>query len=535
MTAGAFCLVLHTHLPYVRHAGRWPFGEENLYEAMQACYLPLLRAMDELLAEGITPHATIGITPVLAEQLADPELQEGFRTYLRERIRWAAEDRARFAAAGDLDAARLAYLTEIEWTSSLEAFGRLGPNLLDAFNDLARRGAIELITSAATHGLLPLLGEKTAVDAQIQTGVASFRRHFEQAPRGFWLPECAYASGIEQAVAMAGLGYFFVESTAVEGGEPPVSVPIGPYAPRPESAWSIPPSGHSALQPYLVEGSSVAVLARHPRASQQVWSAERGYPGAGAYREFHRKDEVSGHRYWRVTDRQISLAGKGLYDPIAAMSQVEAHADQYVGMLHEELDRYRIQTGQDGVLTVPFDTELFGHWWHEGVAWLKAVWRRLATTPRVKAMTVSQALAVHPPTESLALPESSWGAGGDFWVWDNPDVAWIWPWIRRAEAEMAAVAQAHSKAEGLVARALKQAARELMLLESSDWPFLMTTGQAKLWAASRFMTHLRRFMAAIEAVRHDTVSEALLADLEADDVCFPEIDWSLYRGVPVSP
>lgn len=529
MSDGAFCLVLHSHLPYYRKSGQWPFGEENLFEAMAGTYLPLIVALDELAAEGIRPRPTIGITPILAEQLADSYLQGGFADWVQRRIVASREDEARFRQAGETAMAILARQAAEAYGQVQADFRRLGPNLLLPFRRLQETGVVELITSAATHCFSPLLGEPEAVRAQYALGVATHRRHFGTTPQGFWLPECAYRHGIERFVDEAGLRYVIVESTAIEGGKA-AGLATGLYATVPETAAAdLPETGLTTLAPYQIAGSQVTALGRDREVGHQVWSAEAGYPGHAAYREFHKKHEHSGNRYWRLTDRGVPLDDKRIYEPANAQAQVEVQAEHFVALLRERLSRYHATTCRSGIVTVPFDTELFGHWWFEGIAWLKAVWRRLAREPQIRSLSVSQALAMHPATQRIDLPAtSSWGAGGTFWVWDNDEVAWMWPLIRAAEAEMVALASAHAEATGAIDRALTQLARELVLLESSDWPFLVTTGQAVEWARGRFEVHRQRFDLIARSIRSGDVDEAMVRRIAAQDTAFPDIDWRRY-------
>jgi 1,4-alpha-glucan branching enzyme len=286
----------------------------------------------------------------------------------------------------------------------------------------------------------------------------------------------------------------------------------------------------TTLLPYWVGDApgQVAVLARHERTGQQVWSAAFGYPGDFVYREFHRKDAESGMQYWRVTGAGVDLGAKELYDPAIAADQVQSHADHYTHLVAEELRRFHDQTGQHGTITASYDTELFGHWWFEGVDWLKGVLRRLAANPEVALTTASRVIEEHPPRQVLSLPESSWGAGGGHFTWLNEDTEWMWPLIHGAELTMEDLVARYPDAAGFKREVLDQAARELLLLQSSDWPFLVTTVQAKEYANERFQEHLERFnqlatLAAAETYTPD--EEAFVAQLRERDNPFPRIDY----------
>ncbi|HLE45381.1 MAG TPA: 1,4-alpha-glucan branching protein domain-containing protein, partial [Thermoplasmata archaeon] len=499
--AGHVVLVLHTHLPWVLGHGRWPHGQDWLHEAAAECYLPILRALDRIVADGGSPRITIGLTPVLCEMLASPRFREDFVAYLDSRRALADRDREEFDAIGNRDAANLAsswveFYTEVARDFSETYRG----DLLGAFRRLQDAGHVELITSAATHGYLPLLGRDASVEAQVRAGVASYRRHFGRAPRGLWLPECAYRPGgpwarpvgpprawdrpgLEEPVARHGLRFFFVDTHLVAGG-----TPAGTYGDRFEdsrSAGSRPATGLSPNEAHaLVVRSTrrrVAVLARDPKSSVQVWSADYGYPGDGAYLEFHRRKGKGGLRYWRVTSRALPLDDKAPYDPKAADERVRAHAGHFVATVRETLAAHFRSTGRPGVVVAPFDTELFGHWWFEGARWLEAVLRGL--DGEVSAATASESVLRSPPSSVVTLPEGSWGQGGHHWVWMNDGTRWVWEIVYRSEdAFLDLLREARRKRSGLVKRVLRQLARELLLLESSDWPFLITTVSARDYA-----------------------------------------------------
>ncbi|CAN5648212.1 1,4-alpha-glucan branching protein [soil metagenome] len=547
-TVGAFTFVLHSHIPYARQAGMWPHGEEWIHEAIAETYLPLLNALYDLHEDGVNFKLTVSVTPILAEQLADPLIIEHFVHYAAERSAWAADDVQRFSESGDDALQDLAKFYHHLYARSLTSFtDRFGRDILGALAGLQRMGLVEISTSAATHGYLPLLSRDSSVYGQLATGVASYERHFGTRPKTIWLPECAYRPGyvddagvhrpgIESFLASLGIQVFFSETHTVEGGNPvgkAAGEAIGPYG-EVQRRYSIDlePAERSepatTFKPYWVGDAAgkVAVLARNNDSGQQVWSATHGYPGDFWYREFHKKDGVSGLQYWRVGGAGLDLAYKPLYEPERAQERVEQHASHFATLIDQLLTGYADRTGDYGIISAAYDTELFGHWWFEGVDWLKAVLRHLASNERVALTTASGIIEQYPPENVLELPESSWGEGGGHFTWMNFDTKWMWPLVHGAELRM----------EGLVARAddaseryLQQAARELLLLQSSDWPFLVTTGQAKEYASERFVEHLERFnriAAAIESGLVDAPdSDAMLIGLEDRDNPFPAIDY----------
>ncbi len=556
---GAFTFVLHSHLPYARQAGMWPHGEEWVHEAIAETYVPLLDALYDLEQEGVPFALTIGITPILAEQLADPLIIEHFVHYAAERAAWAANDVKRFEAAQDAQMRDLARFYHHYYARTLTSFrDRYRSNILGAFRALQDAGKIEIATSAATHGYLPLLSRDSSIYGQIAVGVTAYQRHFGRRPTSIWLPECAYRPaifeqedgrtirrpGLESFLVGQQLEVFFSETHTVEGGTPvgkAAGEAIGPYGAVPRRyALHVVPETNSepgtTYQPYWVgdEPGKVAVIARNNETGQQVWSGTFGYPGDYWYREFHRKDGVSGMQYWRIGGANVDLGQKPPYEPARAAERVQSHADHFTGLVHNLLRGYHAETGRFGIISSAYDTELFGHWWFEGVHWLKEVLKRLAASDEVELTTATRIIEEHPPERVMALPESSWGAGGGHFTWLNVDTQWMWPPIHGAERRMEDLAARYPQAEGELLEVLNQAARELLLLESSDWPFLVTTGQAKEYACQRFTDHLERFnhLANLAEQGRELSEEdrKFLLGLKERDNPFPDIDYRVFAA-----
>jgi 1,4-alpha-glucan branching enzyme len=563
---GGFTFVLHSHLPYARQAGMWPHGEEWVHEAIAETYLPLLNALYDLEAEGVPFHLTVGITPILAEQLADPLIVDHFVHYVAERAAWAGKDVDRFEQAGDAAMRDLARFYHHWYARGLTSFqDRFNKNLIGAFKGLQDRGRIEVATSAATHGYLPLMSRDSTIFGQIRTGVQTYQRHFGREPRAIWLPECAYRSailekegdrevrrpGLEEFLAAERLRVFFSETHTVEGGRPvgkAAGEAIGPYGSVPRKYALQPVSAEeqaepgTTFRPYWVGDAPglVAVLGRNNRTGQQVWSGTFGYPGDYWYREFHRKDGVSGMQYWRIGGREVDLGEKPPYEPHRAQEQVQGHAHHFVGLVEELLGDFNRSSGQFGVISAAYDTELFGHWWFEGVDWLREVLRGLAASETVELTTATRMIEEHSPDRVMVLPESSWGAGGSHFTWLNVDTQWMWPPIQAAERRMEQLVADIPEADGERLALLNQAAREVLLLESSDWPFLVTTGQAKEYAAERFTEHLERFNQLADLAE---VGQPLSGDqqkwfqsLQERDNPFPDIDYRIFarrQGQPL--
>jgi 1,4-alpha-glucan branching enzyme len=551
MKRGAFTFVLHSHLPYCRQAGRWPHGEEWLHEALAETYLPLLVALYDLREEKIPFRLTIGITPVLTEQLADALVLEHFREYAADRVRRAAADVDRFQAAGEAQQIPLAAFYRDWYQANLDAFEhRFAGDVVGAFRRLQDEGFLEIITCGATHGYLPLLARDSSVHAQLAVAAQSYELHYGRRPKAIWLPECAYRPaywvrpgyrkpGIEEFVAEEQIGLFFAETHAIEGGTPvgkSTDGVVGPYGNIPKR-YVVPisdyaePTHRTTDLPYWVSGAEVAVIGRNNRTGMQVWSAEGGYPGDGDYREFHRKDGISGLQYWRVTGPNLELGQKLLYEPQAAIERARGHARHFAGVVEDVVANSGVEPGRYPIIASNYDTELFGHWWFEGVHWIKEVLRILSGSEAVELVTATGYVTAHPPREVLALPEGSWGSGGTHFTWDNADNAWFWPVIHAAEERMERLVSGHPNASGDLAFVLAQAARELLLLESSDWPFLVSTGQAKEYAVERFTSHVERFGRLADAAQQVELPPGARSMAEAYyvlDNVFPDIDYRVF-------
>jgi len=603
---GAFTFVLHSHLPYVRENGTWPHGEEWLYEALAETYLPLLDTIAGLAAAGIRGGLTIGLTPILCEQLADPLVVERSAAYLADRRVRAERDVERFTSAartgrlhqaeggigfagvgGPLDPeqarafARIAAWYRDRYGGLADDLGkRWAGDVVRAFRAFQDDGVLEIATSAATHGYLPLLARDSTIRGQIREGIRSYERFFGRPPRAMWLPECAYRPavlagtpleaeraelaaggglrpGLETFLEDAGIEVFFVESQLLEGG-PATSATrgelIGPYgavrrrrdAPVPRDEPLRPATTYEA---YWVRQSEVAVMGRNERTGLQVWSGTVGYPGDSVYREFHKKDDVSGLQYWKISGAGVDLGAKEPWDPDVAFARVAEHAGHYAWLVHGLVEERGAKDVPHPLVASAYDTELFGHWWFEGVSWIGHVLRYLAADPAVELTTASRFVEAFPPTHAVELPEGSWGIGGTHYTWWNDLTAWFWPEIHATEARLERLcARELGRPEPSPDRLahLRQAAREALLLEASDWPFLVTTGQAADYAGERFREHRSRFERLAGELEAGSPGEALAAGvvasrrvLEEQDNPFPDLDPASFLpegpSVPAGP
>jgi 1,4-alpha-glucan branching enzyme len=566
---GSLVLILHTHLPYVLHHGKWPHGSDWLSEAAAECYLPILNECFALLDEGIVPNITISLSPVVVEQLADPDFPAIFNFYLDEKIEAAEEDLIFFAdRPQDQIYIPLARFWRDWYGARKRDFNeRYHTDIPGAFRLLMEEGAIALQTSGATHGYFALLGRDESIDGQLGVAVASFERHFGTRPRGVWMPECAYRpsyywrapvpnshapegmrKGVEQLIDAHGIEYSVVDSHLTRGGRP-----IGVYSGRFDAVRGIgmesdalPLDDNRSIHDlYRVcstgdpEAGMMSIFTRDAETTLQVWSGVYGYPGDPEYLEFHKKHHNSGHRYWRVTNSQADLADKTEYHPELVTDRIRMQGAHFVELVENAMREFKERTGREGTLTAPFDTELFGHWWFEGPRFLGEVIRRAATSPTIRVRTAPDELDAKDPGVVIQIPEGSWGEGGGHNVWLNEGTAWTWPRVYEVEWRFLKLLEDHDPSDAADLRLLLQMARENLLLQASDWQFLITTASAADYASERFIGHYDnaiRLAGYIEAHREGarlTPEEyADIRHMESVDRLFPDLTLDQWRTAP---
>ena len=479
---GALALVLHTHMPYVEGFGTWPFGEEWLWEATATVYLPLLETLRGA-------PVTVGLTPVLCDQLETLPGPAGERllAFLREvRLPLHAEDASGLERGGERAGAAEVRRAAGDYADAERALRARGGDVLGGFVELVASGppAPELMTSAATHAILPLLATTGARRLQVAVGIASHERRFGRRPEAFWLPECAYEPGLEHLLAEGGVRAFCVDQTDALGlGAPeqlePVATAAGPVA--------VP-----------IDWTSVGL----------VWDERAGYPSHAEYRDYHGRT---------IHDLKPWNNAGGIYDQAAARELAVEHARDFLTRAGERLDAYRSARGRSGLLCCPLDTELLGHWWYEGQAWLAAVLAE-AAAHEVELLPLSRAVEQVDPIGGRALERSSWGMPKDLTTWDSPRVSELALAARRAELGVAVAAH-----EGRPRpRALARAVRELLALQASDWAFQVTRALAADYPLERARGHAAELEAALESALADCgpEPEATLGNLA------PELDLS---------
>jgi len=524
---GFLSIILHAHLPFVRHPEYDSFFEEIwLFEAITECYVPLIRSLERLHKDHVNYRLTLSLSPSLISMLSDELLQSRYLAHLNKQLELAEKEIVRTRGTDKYQ--KLARFYRRLYLDTQDIFARqYNCNLLTAFKKFSATGHLELITCAATHGFLPLLNKsEAAVRNQINIGVQTFISHLGFAPAGFWLPECGYYPGLEKHLKNAGIDYFFVDTHGIDNAS---------KAPR-----------NSVYAP-LNCGNNVMAFARDPESSRQVWSSHEGYPGDYDYREYYSDigfdldmDYIApyildGHirintgiKYHRVTGADLA---KEAYHPKKALYKAQQHAHDFINKRQRQINRLSADMDRPPIIVSPYDAELFGHWWFEGPQWLEWV-MRFADSDSNAVQTISCAdYLTQVSSHQLATPSAStWGDQGysNFWINETND--WIYPLLHKAGADMEQLATAFRgvKASPLQERALNQAVRSLLLAQASDWPFIMKTGTTVEYARKRITDHLARFNYLRDSIRNNAINDRYLCAMEILDNVFPEANFRNY-------
>jgi 1,4-alpha-glucan branching enzyme len=523
---GYLAIVLHGHLPFVRHPEHNDFLEEDwLYEAITETYIPLINVFEGLLRDKIDFRLAMTLSPTLLSMLSDGLLQERYLKHINRLIELAYRECGRTAWQQEFN--QLARMYRDRFSGARHTFEKYQRNLSNAFRVFQDAGKLEVITCGATHGYFPLMDVcRESVRAQVRVAASHYQSVFGRPPQGIWLPECGYQPGHDQILKDEGLRYFFSDSHGVLHASP-----------RPK---------YGVFAPVYCRGSGVACFGRDLESSKQVWSSIEGYPGDYNYREFYRDigfdleydyirpyihpDGIrinTGIKYYRITG---TSQHKEPYVPQWALDKAAEHAGNFMYNRQRQAEYLYELMGRKPLIVSPYDAELFGHWWYEGVSWLDFLLRKIACDQKdIRLVTPSEYLAENPRNQVVTPSLSSWGWKGYSEMWLQGSNDWIYRHLHMASQRMTELAKENPQAEGLRRRALNQALRELLLAQGSDWAFIMGTGTHTDYAVKRSKEHLLRFTRLYDDLKSGNLDEPWLADIESKDNLFPEIDYRAHQ------
>lgn len=522
---GYLNILLHAHLPYVRHPESEEYIEERwLFEAISETYIPLLIYFDKLEKEGVNFRITMNITAPLITMLTDELLQKRYFKYLLERIWLAKKEISRTSNDKQLNNLAKMYYNRFKEFYKVYKY-KYNFNLIDGFKHFQDIGVLEIIACPATHGFLPLLNvTPNAVRAQIGVGVEMYKKHFGRLPKGMWLSECAYTPELEHALNEFDIKYIILESHGI--------------------LYSNPKPIYGTLAP-LISPKGIVAFGRDIESSKQVWSSICGYPGDFNYREFYKdigyeldwdyiKPYVakSGHRvdtgikYHKITGKTDK---KDYYNNDVAMGVCEMHADHFIASRIDQINNASKNMINPPVVTCPYDAELYGHWWFEGPYWLYILFKKIHYNQNTfELITPSEYLEKYPEIQEASLAVSTWGAHGYNEVWLNGKNDYIYRHLHKAGERMVYLARTYTKPYKLQREALNQCARELLLAQSSDWPFIITADTMVEYAHKRVKDHIGRFNTLADMIDKNDINRSYLKDISYKDKIFPDIDYMIY-------
>jgi 1,4-alpha-glucan branching enzyme len=528
MGKGYLALILHAHLPFVRHPEHSEFLEEDwLFEAITETYIPLIEVFDRLLEDGLDFRLTISLSPPLISMLTDNLLQSRYVRYIEQRIRLAEKEMERTKPQPEFY--RLAQMYHGYFTNARYVFvEKYHQNIIRAFQKFQDSGKLEIMTSCATHACLTLMNNNVnAMRAQIHVAVNHYEKHFGRKPRGMWLPECGYEHGADRLLQEAGIRFFITETHGILFASPKPK--YGIYAPV-----------------YCTSGP--AAFGRDVESSKQVWSSQEGYPGDFFYREFYRdigfdldysyvkpylhRDGIrtnTGIKYYRITGKTNH---KEPYIPEKALDKASEHAENFIHNRKKQTEFLVSFMDKKPIIVAPYDAELFGHWWFEGPDWINFLLRRIASDRNtISLITPSEYLERYPAHQTATPSLSTWGYQGYNEQWLNGSNDWIYKHLHKAAERMVELARTHADINGhsLKSRALNQAARELLLAQSSDWAFIMKAGAMVEYAVKRTKEHLVNFTKLYNEIQAGTIDPDWLSSIENRDNIFPDIDYRIYQ------
>ena len=520
---GYICMVLHTHLPFVNHPENDNYIEEKwLYEAISETYIPLITYFKKLVADNIKFKITMSLTPPLLYMLDNKIQQNKYIKYLEKQIELSRKEIERTKETNEQEN-KLA-----KYSNDLHIFRDLyGCNIIAQFKELQDLGMIEIITSCATHGYIPMLcTNKKNIEMQIKYGILTYQKYFKRKPRGIWLAECGYVPEVENYLKKYQIEYCFTEMHGIIYAHP---VPVyGIYAP-------------------IVTENGLVVFGRNIPSTMKIWSNKTGYPGDSNYREFNRDigydldyeyikpyityDGIripTGIKYYSVSGKTDE---KNYYNLYKAKETAELHAYDYMQSTIKQIENAKkVMQGKPPIIVSMQDTELYGHWWYEGPYWLYIFIKKIYYDQnKIDFITPGEYIDRFPEIQISSPNISSWGMGGTNSQWVKCKPADIYIHLEILSIKMSKIAEKHKyEKDELKIRALNQSLRELLLLQSSDWYFNLTCHRVEEYSYKRIYAHIEKFNKLYWQLENNNIDKKYIEQLENEDKIFSKINFKDY-------
>lgn len=532
-------LHLHTHMPYVMNHDMWPHGTVWLSEVVCESYLPILEVIQDLHQEGIRPTLSFDFSPILLAQLSHSNALSIFTEYVKQQIEQSEKDLDKFSKIPE--AVQNIPMGEF-WKSFYEErlqtlHGMNDSSIIERLRIAEQDGLIEIMTCGLTHAYLPLLDFEQSTRMQIASSVKMHELYFAHKPRAIFLPECGYAPKL-----IGENGEYYLEDIILEQSINMIVLDQQHSMKYVDSEHDVVRILPESLRPLsqvrlqkTYKNQSLKVLIRHKSASDKVWSEKSGYPSHSAYLDFHKREFDSTLRYWKVTNHPEYTQEKYPYMMADAKKQAQIDAKEYVEYLEELALSYSEQVNETGVICLAFDTELFGHWWFEGPEFLSNFIREMDRSD-ILSLKFPSEIQWNDSIHTVQCSAGSWGMNGTDETWKNASTMWLLDNIHDAEQRFEDRVHSIDINDQLEKRIMDQALRELLLMQASDWPFLITKNQASDYAKERFMQHQDYFTSLIaffDLIKSGKVltndQETLLARIVQVDDIFQTIDIHRWR------
>ena len=522
-TRNVISVVLNAHAPFVRHQELPQINEENwFFESLSETYLPLIEVFDRLDADRIPFRLGISLSPTLCHLLRDESLIERYLEYTDKQLEFGLQE---LQSMNEDDP--VYHLTKLFYDKMLDRrfsfTERYEKNILKAFDYYLRKGKIELLTTAATHAFLPFYaGNSEAVQTQLEVALASYRSNFGKYPQGFWLPELAWSPDLGRYLRAYNFGYTIVNTHGLIFGDPP-AIKGSFYPVKTPQGVFIFARDHYASRDIDESHKNSAYLDNNTDAGYEL-PPERVKYFIGADGSRSR----TGYKYYSLGEKGRE---KELYEPKKASCAIKEQITHLLNGCATRLESANEYIEETPVSLFTYNLNPFGHFWYECPEFIETLFREGAKRENVQFMTPAEYLYKQDISKIQTMtPEfSSAGENGYAEVRLGSGNDWIYRHIARALERMTELAERFPQETGIKERALNQAAREILLAQSSDWAKLLHKSEVPEYARTQIEGSLRNFTTIYEALGSNYISTEWLTKLERRHNIFPNINYRVFR------